>query len=347
MTTSYIVGAGASKAVWRFPVLGGLLADKRADIANSRRLHSYVSERFGDDLGIVNLEDVLADLDNTLYGLGNTWFGATSHPIHRSALDRKSDLMKVLVRVFALSSSGDHSRQIADYASVFGDRVSDGRVITLNYDLGIEEYLKNKGQYYESSEQNNENVLNAHLGGGLVSLENGLQNCSVNETLLKLHGSLNYWACCNPSCRNRHHIWRGRCGKYCCSTCGADTERIIVPPSMNKTFDRYPSLALAWRLAQESLRASERIVVWGYSCPPTDHHFAWVLRSCGAGWRLDDEVIREVIVINPEKRVKRRLEALLDPNVELRKRGSLLFRQFDDHTEFAKAQRRPAQARVN
>ena len=321
MSTSYIVGAGASKAVWGFPVLEGLLSTPKAALkSSSKRLYVYVSETFG-KLRRVNLEDVLADLDNTLHGLGNSWFGATSHPIRRLAADCKEDLLKVLVEVFKLPLAS-HSKQICTYESVFGQTYHGERIITLNYDLGIEEYFQNN------------RPAQAKRGSAM--------SCALfdrpNNNLLKLHGSLDYWACSNPRCPNRHNVSRGTIGSEC-KKCGADSERIIVPPSMNKSFDNFPSLSPVWRLARTSLADSRRIIVWGYSCPMTDHHFAWILRSCGAAWRREEHTKREIVIINPDRKVKNRLETLLDPNGALRKDGTLLFSQFDDHAEFAESKK--------
>ena len=88
-------------------------------------------------------------------------------------------------------------------------------------------------------------------------------------------------------------------------------ETVIVPPTLMKSFDRYPKLSLFWRLALKVLRTSERLVVWGFSCPTSDHHVSWLLRSCRPGNAATNE-LKEVVIIDPNcDEVKERLRSLL------------------------------------
>jgi len=58
-------------------------------------------------------------------------------------------------------------------------------------------------------------------------------------------------------------------------------ERIegIVPPLLSKSLELYPKLSLLWRLAHAELMECDRLVVWGFSCPQSDHHISWLLRE--------------------------------------------------------------------
>ena len=96
-----------------------------------------------------------------------------------------------------------------------------------------------------------------------------------------------------------------------CPVCGADMEPVIIPPTLMKSFDRYPKLSLLWRLALQVLRASERLVVWGFSCPTSDHHVSWLLRSCRPG-NAATNALKEVVIIDPNcHEVEKRLRSLL------------------------------------
>ena len=71
-------------------------------------------------------------------------------------------------------------------------------------------------------------------------------------------------------------------------------------------------MSLLWRVAREALMRAERLVVWGYSCPTTDYHVAWLLR--GARSLAGEGRLREVHVIDPDcQRVKSRLQLLMGP----------------------------------
>jgi hypothetical protein len=135
--------------------------------------------------------------------------------------------------------------------------------------------------------------------------------------LLHLHGSIDFLVCGNVDCP---HSWRilgprksSGTGARICGICGADLEIAIVPPSMTKSFQRYPLLSVLARIAKERLVTAKRIVIWGFSCPSTDHHVAWLLRSCRGG-SPDNESLRRIDVIDPDaERVLDRFKVLLAP----------------------------------
>ena len=287
MSTTYVIGAGASKAVWDFPVMKGFLAECGDQLAKLRGgqersdLEEYVLSRFG-PLAEVNLEDVLTDLDNSLLGFGRMWYGSTA------GLQAKlPQLRGELLEVVGQRLTGDPNRSpdkagSSAYEAVLRGLADGDFIVTLNYDCGVEMFASFTGRTKPIPVKL---VRIANEAGALLGdfnrpqvpllIDDGL--IPEAPVLLKLHGSVNYLACRNPSCPTRHHIYLTEWMRHrtsWCHTCGSDLEAVLIPPSMSKSFDRFPKLALYWRIAEHSLTRCDRIVVWGFSCPPTDHHIA-------------------------------------------------------------------------
>ena len=104
--------------------------------------------------------------------------------------------------------------------------------------------------------------------------------------VLKLHGSLNWFSrhtSPDPSPRSllntKRDIYitprkkplsnlrfRGKKRLY--------TFPIVVPPVINKAAILHADLVGIWKIAQESLQASTKIIVFGYSCPQSDYESA-------------------------------------------------------------------------
>lgn len=320
MRTTYILGAGASKAIWGFPVMKGFLAACQNELngPGTEALKDYLSQRFG-DLPQLDLEDVLTDLDNSLSGLGGIWHGQ-EQGARLDARQVHAQLIGVIRQRLTIPDAMPDTA-LAGYGRIlegFGELDS---VITFNYDGGIEAYAR-------SPAGNAQNVLHlkARVFGTtprfLADLHPygpayGEQPYGWSSHFLKLHGSLDYLACGNAVCPMRAAIYapeevpRSPSALEICPVCGADMETVIVPPTLMKSFDQYPKLSLFWRVALKVLRASERLVVWGFSCPTSDHHVSWLLRSCRHG-NAATNALKEVVIIDPNcDEVEKRLRSLL------------------------------------
>lgn len=75
---------------------------------------------------------------------------------------------------------------------------------------------------------------------------------------------------------------------------------IIVTPVLNKRLLDLPMLTSVWEIAKSELRSCERLVVIGYSFPPTDFHVRRLFREAFA-----DRPPRELSVVNPDTSVIR------------------------------------------
>ncbi len=84
----------------------------------------------------------------------------------------------------------------------------------------------------------------------------------------------------------------------------------IVPPTLRKQVygaSETEPLRAAWRLAHQALKKAQRVVVIGYSLPPTDYHAEWLLRT--AIMHNEQERV-DLIVANPNREVRQRLHGL-------------------------------------
>lgn len=89
---------------------------------------------------------------------------------------------------------------------------------------------------------------------------------------------------------------------------------LLVPPTWRK--DIGVDLSATWQAAVTALRTATRIVMLGYSVPPTDQHLKFLL----AAGLQDNISLRKVFFVNPalaesetEKQLKERLFGLLRP----------------------------------
>ena len=333
MHTTFIVGAGASKAVWDLPVLGEFLAACHDELQKDtyKELREFISSRFG-ELDKTNLEEVLTDLDNILTGLGGMWYSAEGHPERTRALRARAQLVG-LIRHGVECDIGAPDTWTPQYDVVFRDIQAPDQIVTFNYDMGLENYLNlrnRKGnleattgttaiqgsrEYYLSLMAERMHHLLCDIDPGRGEAEVAL-SLDWSMCLLKLHGSVDFATCSNQSCPKRltistMPIWG--VSPQICYACGADLEGVIIPPSLIKPFERHPKIAMMWRLASVCLNRSERLIIWGFSCPPTDHQVLSLFRSC-----REQKLIKSVVLIDPSAdEVRKRLRPVLDPQDQL------------------------------
>ena len=131
-------------------------------------------------------------------------------------------------------------------------------IITLNYDTVLEEALGNwkipfwygfkprSVEYDASSKWARENPDDA-------------------LTILKLHGSVN-WAKSKRS-RGRLNVY----GSYS-DVLKVDGRVVLIPPTWRKSFQG--PLSEVWNAAIQALSEATRVVIIGFSVPPTDIHFS-------------------------------------------------------------------------
>ncbi len=122
-------------------------------------------------------------------------------------------------------------------------------------------------------------------------------------SMLKLHGSANWFGCSSAQCKGRIWIDAGTPTKrleyfygQSCSLCHHEVEPVIVPPTWAKG-GQSEVLRPVWAKALRALQEAGRIFVIGYSMPSTDEFFKYMLALALA----TNEQLDKVFVVNPSK----------------------------------------------
>ena len=151
--------------------------------------------------------------------------------------------------------------------------------ITFNYDTVAENALSSLGVPFDYGFK--KFGANYDATAKCVSDDNAVK-------FLKLHGSVN-WAW--PQKRGHKLTVYGGYGDVLAQ------EKIpeLTPPTWKKVFAL--PIAHLWEQAIEALRSATRVIIVGFSMPPTDMHFKYLLAS-----GLQQNVsIREIIFANPQQ----------------------------------------------
>jgi hypothetical protein len=106
---------------------------------------------------------------------------------------------------------------------------------------------------------------------------------------LKLHGSIDWLYCLNPNCGHHQIFWPNRLDYKDerahsepgapCTLCGMPIVSVIIPPTMYKTFEKFPKLGFLWSLAYRELNIADKIVVFGVSFAPSDYYLRWLFKK--------------------------------------------------------------------
>src|SRR5882672_4718704 len=106
---------------------------------------------------------------------------------------------------------------------------------------------------------------------------------------LKLHGSVN-WAAPHESTKLRIY------GNYQ-ELLAAKRQVLLVPPTWRKTFSG--AISQVWDTAVRALTNATRIVIIGFSIPPTDIHFKYLL----AAGLQENISLRKIYCVNTDPEV--------------------------------------------
>lgn len=120
--------------------------------------------------------------------------------------------------------------------------------------------------------------------------------------LIKAHGSIDWYYCSNPGCRSFETVFplKGSASRPKCSGCRERTEVLIIPPTLNKRLREVPLTRRLWTLAASEMAKATRLIVWGYSLPPTDFFSDWLLRQARSS-RCKSLVLINPSVLRPGK----------------------------------------------
>jgi hypothetical protein len=321
--TVFVFGAGASAASdFRLPVMRGFLQNLDHHDPRVAQLYYYCDRffPFTDDVGPpqvdfgnLNLEDVYTQLEldedhlASIQGLAPGFFlqQGSGWPLDQPTIKRQ--LLNYVRWRLEIVSSGRTERPACTKHTELLRRAfaSDSRVsvLTLNYDLVADMTLRfgqvgDPGIFHTSGL-----ILNPPRGDSfrLPSID---KSQTTIGRYLKLHGSLDWLFCPNEACTNHQVFFPGYQREYTdqeyeagdpCSECGTDLEWVLVPPTMKKSFEKYPKLGLIWRLAHEELKVADKVIFFGVSMAPSDYYLHWLIRSS----LVYRDPKPEVVVINP------------------------------------------------
>lgn len=308
--TVWIVGAGASKSHsgGLFPTLRELpgyaaelgVLSERARRHKFRALTSYLHRRHFGPIDSVksqlNLESVLSilDLDIAIKPDGQL-------------MSARESLIDILRATFAKLHKKD-KRNGHEYNRLANLLGAEDCVITFNWDLlldnalGREEVLRSVDvaeiidgeNHYARFVQNTSGWGDRTQKG--IRIPRPIRRLTRRGQIIKAHGSIDWFTCTNEVCRSYGQIFPLL--KYSrrprCEGCIEPMEPVIVPPTLDKQVRELPGLRKIWSAATHAIGRADRVIIWGYSLPPTDFSSEWLLRQMGTKQSL------HVVLINPD-----------------------------------------------
>jgi hypothetical protein len=293
MSTVFVLGAGASKAMFGLPLMNNFFSNYKPEIYPNLQKFLERYFRYSLDNGVnINMEEVTTCLALQSDRVGS--FGQIELPELRLAREEFNNY------VFETLNSPVPNENIdklfeeigLDLKSFSNDLDDKQNIITFNYDLGIDRLL------YKVSNKSYNNLASGTIltrlkmllgqtdtyGGPRPSLFWKYRNSGV---YLKLHGSLDWLYCPNEQCFHHQIFFPNQSENedfndkvcYPCGLCGSPLAPVIIPPSLLKTFDLFPKLSLFWHLAYKKLVQAERVVVIGLSFAASDYYLRWLFKN--------------------------------------------------------------------
>ncbi|MEE8448121.1 MAG: hypothetical protein V3S39_00670 [Thermodesulfobacteriota bacterium] len=69
---------------------------------------------------------------------------------------------------------------------------------------------------------------------------------------------------------------------------------MLVPPTMKKSFEKFPKLGFIWSLAFRELKDADKIVFFGTSFPKSDYMIRWLVREA----MMSRKQAPELVIVN-------------------------------------------------
>lgn len=218
-----------------------------------------------------NIEELLSiiEMNRYIFGRRNNFTNDLIHFIKKVIELRTPDLkrntdcynvyFKFINYVFKISkNNGRYARNIED---------SDSGLISLNYDLIIENVIKNYNEINKKDRpfRDEFEMFDVHYGDGIKKLNNYSNSKKIFDIqFAKLHGSLNF------------------------------ENDLIIPPTWNKT--NHKKIQGAWKLAFELLAKTNYLTIIGYSLPQTDSYIKYLLINA----IKQNDNLKKISIINPD-----------------------------------------------
>lgn len=314
MKTVFMLGAGASKSLFGLPTMADFFED--FDREQFPHIAGFIDRYFPAD-GIqkqkLSLEEIVTNLE-----LRADRFGSFGRPPDGSENSVRDDFYRLLFDRLSIGRDEHRALEILraiglDYHDFATNEATEISVISLNYDLGLDMILRseslddNKKGYVQGTIIERMNSLLGQvrlLAGSRPSIH---WKNKGKGAYLKIHGSIDWLYCANELCSNHQQFFpnwfvnatsNDEIGDLC-GLCGSPLVPVIVPPTLLKSFEKFPKLGLIWNLAYRKLAEADRVVFFGISFTASDYYLRWLIRSSAAETTRNGKLI-EIINVNQD-----------------------------------------------
>ena len=247
---------------------------------------------------------ILRTLEKTIQ-TGNLPRGGYAFPMWMNGNSVSTGVAANYVEVFSALAS---RRWMTGKLGIPPDGKCQDTIITLNYDCLLDDCLAKIGVLPEYGLQNRQ-------------LPPEYSQCHCELSVLKLHGSANWFKCNSGNCsgiviaggspaKRLEYFY----GQHCPHCRQGTVEPVIVPPTWAKG-GQSDVLRPVWARALAALREAGRIFIIGYSMPSTDQFFRYMLALALAS----NEMLDKVIVVNTSADAQKTFEELFRSEFGLRK----------------------------
>lgn len=302
--------------------------------AHSERIKRMIIglvEWFGPNYAL-GMEQVFSHLEHAERMLRH--LGKEASPDHHKVMTLKKDLVQSIAIIFGESltkvkDGGKGSYELREcewHDKLIGELAERGDAfVSFNYDCVLDDSLRRKGV----------GKWNAHYG---YSFKLGAKGTRLtgdpywtpttgtapdrDHTIQvhKVHGSLHFKEEGDAVALKMRPYGNPRAGS-------GDMHFSIIPPESSKSYDD-GRFGQTMQNAHRSLRAASRVVVIGYSLPPTDQHAEALFR-----FGVKQNVLESLVIVNPDRTARRRIRAALQGGLK----SSTRVLSFDYLEEFVHA----------
>ncbi|WP_066634537.1 hypothetical protein [Desulfolucanica intricata] len=320
MCTVYVLGAGASAGY------KGSLIGEQSPVASNffqkaakvRHIHKIGSRSFGDEKITYH----------HLFNFINKFWGISETELELSTLDMEEVLTLLHIELeenpneflhnanqeylllMALTFEKILYGETCLYHLKIAKNLKPGDIIiSFNYESLIDNALLVTG-----TDRRNPLHWNLPDGYGIPCLPINNDYSSSEQSnvlLLKMHGSFNWLYCFH--CHNLYSQIKLHENGYCffnlpwraspCIKCGRPLNQVLIPPTQMKSYDAIPFIEKIWRQALMGLARAKKIVVIGYSFPPTDFRSKWLFRKALSQNNSLEKVIAVNHSVGPKKEI--------------------------------------------
>lgn len=296
-----------------------------------RRLISGIVEWFGPNYAL-GMEQVFIHLEHAQRMLQH--LGKDAGPDHRKVTDLRRDLEQSIAIIlgesltkvkaggagsYELRECEWHDKLVADLAE------PQDAFVSFNYDCVLDDSLRRRGA----------GKWNAHYGycfklaakgKGLAGhgywTPAGLPVAQRDQTILvhKVHGSLHFKERIEGLVLKKRPYGNPRAAS-------GDMHFAIIPPESSKSYEK-GRFGQTMQAAHRSLRDASRLVVIGYSLPPSDQHAEALFR-----FGVKREALDSLVIVNPDRAARRRIRGAIQGGMK----ASTRVLSFDYLEEFVQA----------